>query len=459
MGKWFKKGIICLIVLMWGGQLAWAKVSADEAKKLGVTGTPLTPVGAERAGNKDGTIPEWKGGITKPPAGYKKGDYHPLPFPEDKKLFTITAENYEQYKDLLTDGVIALFKTYPKTFKMNVYPTHRTASCPEWVYKEAIANASSAELVEGGNGFKGARATSPFPIPQNGQEAIWNHVTHYRGFQVGKYGAQAAPTRNGDYTIMKMVETILLPFADPKATRKQIERKNIFGYFLQIITSPARLAGTALLIHEYIDQVKTPRKAWTYNTGLRRVRRAPNVAYDYPGTASDGLRTTDDWDFYNGAPDRYEWKLIGKKEKFVAYNCYQLHSNKVKYADILKPGHINPDLVRYERHRVWVVEANLKKGIRHLYKKRVFYLDEDSWASMAAEMYDTRDQLWRVVLAHSINYYEVPTLWSTLDVYHDLQAGRYLATNLDNEEKMFDFSLSLSKRNFTSGALRRTGIR
>jgi hypothetical protein len=131
----------------------------------------------------------------------------------------------------------------------------------------------------------------------------------------------------------------------------------------------------------------------------------------------------------------------------------------VKYADILKPGHINPDLVRYERHRVWVVEANLKKGIRHLYKKRVFYLDEDSWASMAAEMYDTRDQLWRVVLAHSINYYEVPTLWSTLDVYHDLQAGRYLATNLDNEEKMFDFSLSLSKRNFTSGALRRTGIR
>jgi len=459
MGKRARKGIICVIAILLWGNLAWAKVSADEAKKLGITGTPLTPVGAERAGNADGSIPEWTGGITKPPAGYKEGDFHPMPFPEDKLLFTITADNYEQYKDNLTAGMIALFKTYPKTFKMNVYPTHRTASMPEWTYEECMKNGVEAELVEGGNGFTGAKANCPFPIPQSGLEAIWNHITHYRGSSVGKYGAQAAPTRNGDYTIMKMVETLLVPYADKDQSRDKIIKKNIFGYFLQIITSPARLAGTALLIHESINQVKDPRKAWTYNTGQRRVRRAPNVAYDYPGTASDGLRTTDDWDFYNGAPDRYNWELKGKKEIFVAYNCYKLHSNKVKYADILKPGHINQDLVRYEKHRVWIVEANLKEGIRHLYKKRVFYLDEDSWAAMAAEMYDSRDQLWRVVMAHAVNYYEVPCLWSTLDVYHDLQAGRYLATNLDNEEKMFDFSLKLTKRNFTSGALRRTGVR
>ena len=45
---------------------AVAAVSPDEAAQLGKT---LTPTGAEKAGNKDGTIPEWTGGLTTPPAG------------------------------------------------------------------------------------------------------------------------------------------------------------------------------------------------------------------------------------------------------------------------------------------------------------------------------------------------------------------------------------------------------
>ncbi|ETR67214.1 MAG: hypothetical protein OMM_05254 [Candidatus Magnetoglobus multicellularis str. Araruama] len=226
-----------------------------------------------------------------------------------------------------------------------------------------------------------------------------------------------------------------------------------------MLTAPARLTGTALLIHDYLDQKKRPRNAWIYRTGERRVRRAPNAAYDFPGTASDGLRTTDDWDFYNGAPDRYHWKLIGKTEKYVPYNCYQVHSNDIKYKDILMPGHINPSLVRYELHRVWVVEATLKKGHKHIYCKRRFYIDEDSWAAVAAEMYNDKNELWRVLLAHVINYYEMPLIWSTLDVYHDLNLGRYLATNLDNESQMFDFNITLTQKNFSSGALRRTGFR
>ncbi|GBE45517.1 hypothetical protein BMS3Bbin11_00606 [bacterium BMS3Bbin11] len=199
--------------------------------------------------------------------------------------------------------------------------------------------------------------------------------------------------------------------------------------------------------------------AWTYNTGQRRVRRAPNVAYDNPGTASDGLRTSDQFDMFNGAPDRYNWKLLGRKEMIVPYNDYKLHSSDVKYKDILTPKHINPDLARYELHRVWVVDATLKKGTSNIYSRRTFYIDEDSWQILAVDQYDRRGNLWRVSEGFVINYYDVPTLWTTLAVHTDLQAGRYLAIGLDNESRMYDFHLKRTAADFTPAALRREGLR
>jgi hypothetical protein len=387
------------------------------------------------------------------------GQHHLDPFPDDKVEYIITASNVDKYKSLLTPGQIKLFETYPNTFKMNVYQTRRSASYPEHVYQAMRDNATRTELVEGGNGIKQAAVGVPFPIPKSGLEAIWNHTLRYRGESITREAGQAAPTASGGYTFIGLSETLLLPYNVKDASPKELEETNILFKFKQKVTEPARLAGTALLVHETMDQVKTPRQAWTYNTGQRRVRRAPNVAYDAPGTASDGLRTTDDFDMYNGAPNRYNWTLKGKQELLIPYNDYRLHSDKVKYADILKPGHINPELVRYEKHRVWVVEANLKENTRHTYKKRVFYIDEDSWQVSVTDIYDNRDELYRVGMAHAINYYDVPTLWSTLDVFHDIQSRRYIAIGLDNETKMYDFSKKLNERDFTPAALRREGRR
>jgi hypothetical protein len=225
------------------------------------------------------------------------------------------------------------------------------------------------------------------------------------------------------------------------------------------VVAPARLAGSILLVHETLNQVAEPREAWTYNPGQRRVRRAPNVAYDNPGTASDGMRTSDQFDMFNGAPDRYDWKLVGKKEIYVPYNSYKLHSGDVKYDQILSPLHINQDLARYELHRVWVVEATLKPGTSHIYKRRTLYFDEDSWQILLVDQYDNRDQLWRVSEGHSINYYDVPCFWTTLEVHYDLQAGRYLAIGLDNESRMYDFTIKRTAGDYTPDALRREGMR
>lgn len=439
---------------LFASSAALAKLNADEVAQLGQN---LTPMGAEKAANADGSIPAWNNGITTAPAGYEAGMHHLDPFTADKVLFTIDKSNIEKYKANLSPGQIALFEAYPDTFKMPVYETRRSASYPQFVYDATKKFAPTAELIEGGNGIKNTAIGIPFPIPKTGLEAIWNHLLRYRGQSIERFGGQAAPTASGSYNYVGFDEQLLVKYSDPSATPAELQDSNILFKFKQSVTEPARLAGTALLVHETMDQILTPRQAWTYNSGQRRVRRAPNVAYDAPGTAADSLRTTDDFDMFNGSPNRYNWTLKGKQELYIPYNSYKLHSDKLEYDDILMPGHINPEHTRYEKHRVWVVEANLKDDTRHIYKKRVFYIDEDSWQVQVTDIYDNRDQLYRVAMAYGLNYYEVPTQWSTLEVYHDLNSRRYLAIGLDNQEKMYDFSQSFNDNEFTSSALRREG--
>ncbi|PAU55964.1 DUF1329 domain-containing protein [Pseudomonas indica] len=436
---------------------ALAAVSPQEAAKLGTT---LTPFGAEKAGNAAGTIPEWTGGITQPPADYRKpGQHHPDPFAGDKPLFTITQANLEQYKANLTPGQIALFATYPNSFQMPVYQSRRSGSAPQWVYDNTLKNATSAKLLDGGNGFADAFGGIPFPIPQNGVEALWNHIARYRGTYVVRRASEVAVQRNGAFNLVTSQQEALFKFYEPKGSFANLN--NILFYYLSFTKSPARLAGGAVLVHETLDQVKEPRQAWGYNAGQRRVRRAPNLAYDTPIAAADGLRTADDTDMFNGAPDRYDWKLVGKKEIYIPYNNYKVTSPEVKYEQLLQVGHLNPAVTRHELHRVWVVEGTLKPGARHIYSKRTLYLDEDSWQIAVADQYDGRGELWRVSIAYLKNYYDLPTTWSALDVFHDLQARRYHVQNLDNEESStIDFSQATPDDGyFKPSALRRRGTR
>lgn len=433
---------------------AQAAVSQSEADKLG---TSLTPLGAEKAGNAAGTIPAWDGGNTKLPAGFKTGGHYADPFADDKMLFTIDASNADKYKDNLAPGAIALMKRYPD-WKMNVYPTRRSAAYPAGLYAETKANATKVKLVQGGNGIEGTNGGVPFPIPQNGLEAIWNHLTVYKGDTYATSWSQAPVTASGDYNLVKFDYEYDFVYSNQKKTPAQREENMLF-FFLQIIKEPARLAGSILLVDDFVDQVKTPRKAWTYNPGQRRVRLAPTVVYDNPGTAADGLRTNDDFFMYNGATDRYDWTLVGKKEMYIPYNAYKVNGNTLKVKDVLKVGHVNPDPLRYELHRVWVVDAKLKPGTSHLYKKRTFYIDEDSWVIHAIDKYDNRDQLWRYDELHSYGYYDVPFLAPGLEVKHDLQSGRYIALSIRNEEKTVYQPIVRTPADFTPDALRTKGTR
>ena len=392
--------------------LANAKTTADKAAQLGGR---LTPMGSEKAGNASGTIPAWEGGITRPAAGYRAGSGHPNPYASDKMLFQVTPENYTRYADALSEGQKAMFQKY-KTYRMDV-----------------------------------------FPIPNNAYELIWNHKLKYKGVSVRSFSNQAAPTAGGAYTLTRLQEEILGLYYKPGNTSESIN--NILLYFKQDVLAPARLAGGVLLVHESMNAKAQPRQAWVYNPGQRRVRRAPNVAYDNPGTASDGLRTNDMTDMFNGAMDRFSWTLVGKKEMLIPYNAYDADSEKLAVKDLIRPGHINPEHLRYEWHRVWVVEAKLKPGQRHINSRRTFYLDEDSYQIVMVDHYDGQGKLWRYSEALPINYYEVPTLWTTLETHHDLKSGRYITGLLDNDDKPRDFSFQSTPADYSPQNLRNSGVR
>ncbi|MEO6064503.1 MAG: DUF1329 domain-containing protein [Lysobacterales bacterium] len=439
--------------LAMGSTLALAATSADKAAELGKS---LTPMGGEKAGNADNSIPAWDGGITKPPPGYRAGAFHVDPFAADRSTLTITPANYKQHAERLSPGLQAMFARYG-TFKMIVYPTRRSASFPARTYEYTKRNATSCKLVANGDGVENCAEGVPFPVVNDGYEAIWNHKLKYKGVSVVSYSNQAPVTASGAFNLVKLREEVLGLYYKQGNTTENIN--NILLYFKQEVVSPARLAGQVLLVHETLNAKAAPRQAWVYNPGQRRVRRAPNVAYDNPGTAADGLRTNDMTDMFNGAMDRFDWKLVGKKEMYIPYNSYQAKAGGTKVRDLIRPGHLNPAKLRYELHRVWVVEAKLKPGKRHINSRRTFYLDEDSWQIVQIDHYDSQGAMWRYSEAAPINFYQVPTVWTTLETHHDIKSGRYITQLLDNEDKTRDFGHLSTPANYSPQALRTQGVR
>ena len=430
---------------------AQAKVDAAQAARLG---QDLTPLGGERAANAAGTIPVWEGGLTTPPASYQPGMHHPDPYAGDAVLYTVTAQNLGQYQKVLPAGLQTLLQTHPD-YKLRVFQSRRSAAAPQYVYDATKANATKAELIAGGNGVSGAAAGTPFPIPQNGQEAIWNHIMRFRGEQIHMVANHVAVLANGSYSLVLRDREIYFVYGRQGAQEGDLD--NTLFHYKYSVTAPSKLAGSALLVEETIDQVMAIRKAWRFNRGERRVRRLPMLAYDALTPDTNGMSLADQTDTYNGAPDRYEWKLLGKQEMLVPYNSYAVHQKGIPYEQILKAKTVNPDLLRYELHRVWVVEADLRTGFSHPYAKRRFYIDEDSWQILAVDLYDKGGKLIGLQESHPISYYEVPVFSSTLETIYDFKGSRYFVDGLDNNEPMYDFNADISPRSFSPASLRQQG--
>jgi hypothetical protein len=441
--------LVCLpVATLWAG---------PQPEQLDRLQDDLTPVGALRAGNTDGRIPEWTGGINQPPQGYQPGTVHINPFDGETALLRINASNLDEHATHLSPGQIAMLRKYDESYFMDVYPTHRSAAFAQRIYDKTASNGIAGHLTPDGEGVLDVAEGFPFPFPDNGRELIWNHKLKYKGLGSIRRLNLVNATAGGKYQLVNMQIEVLSQYHQPGATLESIDNRLL--YLMQIINSPARLAGTLLLVHESVNQVLRPRDVWTYNPSQKRVIRAPNVAYDNPSVATDGLSVSDMADMFNGAMDRFDWSLEGRREIYVPYNAYRVHGSPSDYKELVLPGHLEPSLLRYELHRVWVVEARLREGSRHINPRRTYYLDEDSYQILMVEHYDKRGELWRFSEAHPIVFYEVPTLWTSVETHHDLQSGRFVSYRQDNRNGAASFNTDLSVRQFSPQSLRRRGRR
>ena len=412
------------MVAAWASQGALAAVTAEEAAQLG--GSALTVFGAEKAGNKDGTIPAYTGEVIKAPASYDKKNPGNYVEPWDEKpLFSITAQNADKYADRLTDGDREMFKTHPN-FRMDIYPTHRSMTFPKYVLDNTVKNATSCKAVQGELVLEGCYGGYPFPIPKSGAQVMWNHVLEYEG--------TAARTDFESWVIPKDGATILqnrseviqnYPFYDPKRTTTN-GPKDIYWQARIDNLSPARKAGEKIVLIDAVDGLNIGRRAYQYIPGQRRVKLAPDLSYDTPNPFSGGGITMDDSKVFLGAIDRYEWKLIGKKEKYIMYNNYKMTNPVVCPPNVTNtPSFANPDCVRWELHRVWQVEGKLKAGYRHIYAKRTFYFDEDGYLGATGENYDAAGKLYRISHAVFYPFFDGTGASGSATVQYDLQTGNW----------------------------------
>ena len=400
------------------GSNSYAAPSGEDAARLG---KELTPVGAQRAGNQDGSIPEWTGGELKAPAGWKVGQPRPDPYSSESRLFSIDASNVDKYRDRLAPGQVEMVKTVPG-YRIDVYPTHRSCGYPESFYERTMRNATTAKLAADGYDVAEAiGAAVPFPIPRNGSEAMWNHKLNWKGegFHLSYEGFIPPKGSESLGEPLEQEEWQTSPMWSP-ANKGIGEARGIEFQYLNVFQGPPSIAGDATLAQYNLSK---PNDIWLYFASQRRVRRAPTYQYDAPQLDTENLLIVDQYLQFNGRLDRYEFRLAGKKELYVPYNTYRLNSTQNKPEDVARPKFFNRDLVRYELHRVWVVEATLKEGMRHTFPKRTFYLDEDTWLILVEDMYDAQNKVWRTLEMGPYMAWEIPAcVWMANSSYDHLAA-------------------------------------
>ncbi len=431
-----------------------AAVTPEEAAQLGDT---LTAVGAEKAGNADGSIPAYSGGLTTPPADFTPGEsMRPNPYASEEPVLVIDAGNLEQYKGQLTATTAALLQRYP-SYRLDVYQTHRSAALPQAVLDNTLKNATQAQSTEGGMAVENALPGFPFPIPQSGAEAMWNFLLRYQGDNMAsKYDSWNVDSAGTP--ILSVTGQSYINYPVYEKMDKVIDAKDIYFQMKLQYSAPARRAGEAIMLRDAANPLVQPRRAWQYLPGQRRVKLAPSLDYDTPNPGTGGAGTYDDVYVFNGAINRYEWSLVGKQEMYVPYNAYDVtYQTDVK--QLLTPNHLSPDFVRWEKHRVWVVEANLKEGARHVYHKRRFYLDEDSWVILASDQYDARGQLYRGSYAFLTQSYDKQVPDATPFMIYDLTVGSYNINALVGPYGGVRYSKPLPSVQWAPDSLAGAGIR
>ena len=335
----------------------------------------------------------------------------------------------EQYTDRLMAGQLELMRRYP-SFRMDIYPTRRGFWLPERIQQKSLANARNPECRTSANGVGvyGCWGGTPFPVPQNGYQAMWNHLLF--NIPTGKLTADSyLVNANGGISLLVINHAIGdQPYYNPE----QEPYQGAGLYYLRGLATnilPVREAGSQTLVWFALHFDVDDQRAWSYQAGQRRVRLAPEFAYDTPSAQMGGTMFFDEISLFQGRMDRFEFELKGRKLMYLPYHNYRMQLLRGDPAQLLGPHHFKPEMVRNELRRVWVVEATPLPGVRHMASRKRFYLDEDTWAVIAYEGWDHSNKLFRVMFSNgAINYVSGGFLsYASSMQSYDVSRGQYTA--------------------------------
>ena len=421
----------------------------------------LAVTGAEVAGNADGSIPPWKQEADGPLPGWSEGKSRVrfAPYASEKPIYVIDQRNVDRYAHLLPAGAIALFRSKPG-YTMPVYQTHRSCRVPEFVASNTMRHKGAARIAANGWSIENAVLPSiPFPQPRSGIEALWNYLLLYQGAGIewlnnrvylSSYNAGGEPLIfNGD-------TRVYYPWAAPGEHRMQA---GDLKQGLQIFSKyPPSLNGQAIVQRFYFDR---PPDSFYFHPGQRRVRRMPSYTYDAPLIGFERTYPNDSIGIFSGNPDRFEWKLKGKRELIIPYNVFNFTDKDADGMSIFGRDYVLASGRRYELHRVWVIEGNLRPGMRHSTPRKILYLDEDSWAAAAGEDYDADGKLVRYKEAAVVPIWEIKACTSQFSmILYDFVQNRYLRDGYVTDENDLKFHVEAKEPwmrpdEFTESALRR----
>ena len=376
-------------------------------------------MGAERAGDPSIGIPPWTGGL----ATAAQARAAAVAFASERPLFSITAANVRRYAASLPDGAVALF-AHDRDYRMDIYPTHRTAALPQPVYDAIGRNAVSAHPVAQGCRFGLADASGgiPYPIPADGCQVVWNHLLAYWG-----------PARDA-----RLQTFVVFGAGDVEKTSDRLEIADfpyyeagsdpaaVGPYFFErreMLTFPADRAGGGYITRQPLDSGTTRFESWEYVPGARRVRQSPSLSYDTPDPDASGLESFDDYYIFSGGLEHYDFTLLGKRAMFIPYNN---HAFDRATSALLGPRHADPSAIRYELHRVWVVDARLAAGQHDIVPHRRLFIDEDSWFAAYADEWNADGALWKFSQASMDLFPGLPAILLGGQLTYDLLYHAYV---------------------------------
>lgn len=390
-----------------------------------------TPLGALRAGSADGRIPAFAA-----PEAAKASDTSACsdPYAEETPLLRIDRQNLAEHAARLGAGQRALIEALPDSFSLPVYASHRSATAPAAYLAGTQANASQARL-DDNRRPAGVVAGLPFPVIADdadaGLRAYWNFRLRWRGLGRDRSYLQATVAPSGTATLTRLRQRAIYRSLDAAPG----SLGPLLSASLTGVLAPTRLAGAMKLVHT--SATRAP-QAWQLSPGPDHplLRATTEAVDDVPVFGADGLYNEDQREGFDAGPDRYDWKLLGLRELYVPYNAWRLFAAASARNDLLGARHVNPERLRYELHRVHVLEAKLKPGLPGQWPRRTFYLDEDSWQILLVDLYGRSGELERVQEVHVLPACSEPLLLPIVETVYDLASQRYLLTGFDDERRL-----------------------